>query len=267
MIEPVTFAAGALAAGGVATHASRSTVLRARWRTWLLAAPITLVPLLYLGRPGAVLLAACLGVVGAVEFGSLARLTRADVVLLAGTVVLTPLLAAMDGRVPATAWALVPLVAALPALRDGDTGAGFRRTSVIVFGAAWLGGGLVPLVLLEPRTAVAVCLGVAVADVGAWCFGKALRGPALSVHSPNKTWAGVLGSFAGASLVLVLLGSFSVALLAAVALGSVVGDLLESMVKRGCDRKDAGSWLPGFGGLLDRIDSLLVALPLALVLT
>jgi phosphatidate cytidylyltransferase len=275
MIEPVTFAAGVLAAGGVATHATRSTVLRARWRTWLLAAPITLVPLLYLGRPGAVLLAAGLGVIAAVELGSLARLTRTDVVLLAATVAATPLLGSVAATestaavVPesSVAWLLLPVLAALPALRDGDTGEGFRRTCVIVFGAVWLGGGLVPLVLLAPRTAVAVCLGVAVADVGAWCFGKALRGPALSAHSPNKTWAGVLGSVAGAALVLWLLGSLSVALLLAVAAGSVVGDLLESMVKRGCGRKDAGSWLPGFGGLLDRIDSLLVALPLALVLS
>lgn len=264
MIEPVTFAAGALAAGGVATHATHSAVLRARWRTWLLAAPITLVPLLYLGRAGAVMLAAALGMIAAAELGSLARLTSADRVLLGLILVAGPILAVND------LWRLalmLPVVAALPALRDGDTGEGFRRTCVIVFGAVWLGGGLVPLVLLEPRAAVAVCLGVAVADVGAWCFGKALRGPALSAHSPNKTWAGVLGSIAGAALVLWLLGSFSVALLVAVAAGSVVGDLLESMVKRGCGRKDAGHWLPGFGGLLDRIDSLLVALPLALVLS
>jgi phosphatidate cytidylyltransferase len=47
-----------------------------------------------------------------------------------------------------------------------------------------------------------------------------------------------------------------------VAIGAVWGDLLESAAKREFGVKDAGSWLPGFGGILDRVDSLLLALPL-----
>ncbi|NEC65624.1 phosphatidate cytidylyltransferase, partial [Streptomyces sp. SID9727] len=115
-------------------------------------------------------------------------------------------------------------------------------------------------------------LAVALGDVGAWCGGTALgrRGPLarpLSPLSPNKTWAGVLGAAVATGALLAVLGAFSPLLWAAVVGGCVLGDLVESMVKRESGVKDAGSWLPGFGGLLDRIDSLLVALLLAMVMS
>jgi phosphatidate cytidylyltransferase len=104
----------------------------------------------------------------------------------------------------------------------------------------------------------------------AWCGGKGLRhfGWArrpLSTLSPNKSVGGLVGAVIGAFLVLTLLGTVTIGLLVAVAFGGVLGDLAESMVKRQAQVKDAG-WLPGFGGLLDRIDSLLLVLPLAYLL-
>src|SRR5207248_313938 len=105
----------------------------------------------------------------------------------------------------------------------------------------------------------------ALSDVGAFTTGKLFGRytPRLTKHlSPSKTVAGVLGNLLGAALGLALLAPGALILAPIVALGAVWGDLIESLLKRAAGAKDAGSWLPGFGGLLDRLDSLLVVLPL-----
>jgi hypothetical protein len=70
--------AGVLAVGGAGALASRNPEVIRKWRTWLVSAPLV-AGLLWLGAPGAALLAAGLGVVGAVEYGRLTRLRRAGV--------------------------------------------------------------------------------------------------------------------------------------------------------------------------------------------
>lgn len=111
---------------------------------------------------------------------------------------------------------------------------------------------------------------VATADIGAYFFGRTFgqRKLAKSV-SPGKSWEGVLGG-----LLLCAVLSFVIAwntdsralmVLAIVlptALVSVLGDLLESMVKRHCGVKDSGQILPGHGGVLDRLDGFTAALPI-----
>lgn len=136
----------------------------------------------------------------------------------------------------------------------------------------WLPAHLLALSMSKmPSLVLVVGLGVALSDVGAFCIGKALAGPKLAPHvSPGKTWSGVLGNILGALLALKL-AAFALPgmqlwqwglLVLVIGLGSIWGDLLESLLKRQHGVKDAGKLLPGFGGLLDRIDSLLLVAPL-----
>ncbi|MFB8268634.1 phosphatidate cytidylyltransferase [Streptomyces sp. NPDC055955] len=269
----VPVVAGVLGAGGVAVASLPSRVrmraeLRRRWRTWALSAPL-FIGAFFVGRAGAFALAAGLGVVAVGEYARMVDLPRAERTVLAAAAIALPG-AELAGPDPRTTGALLVL-AVLAAVCAGDAEQGFTRASHTLFGLLWIPVSLSGLVLLGD-TALAVGVAVAFGDVGAWCGGTALgrRGPLarrLSPLSPNKTWAGVVGAAAATAAALAAVGAFTPVLWAAVLAGCVLGDLVESMVKREAGVKDAGSWLPGFGGLLDRIDSLLVALLLVMVVT
>jgi phosphatidate cytidylyltransferase len=118
-------------------------------------------------------------------------------------------------------------------------------------------------------------------DIAALYFGRAFGRHKLSSLSPNKTWEGSLASVAGsvlAGLAVVAAGEFlsvrgntvlhilepvwqSIVLAVIINLAAQLGDLLESAIKRGAGVKDSGTLLPGHGGVLDRIDALLLAAP------
>ncbi|MGI9351100.1 MAG: phosphatidate cytidylyltransferase [Rhizobiaceae bacterium] len=106
------------------------------------------------------------------------------------------------------------------------------------------------------------------ADILAYFFGKSIGGPKLAPRiSPKKTWSGFIGSLIGALgltyLVCWFFGfgatfSFAVVILL-LAVVSQIGDLIESVLKRKFHVKDSGALIPGHGGILDRIDGLIMA--------
>jgi phosphatidate cytidylyltransferase len=108
-----------------------------------------------------------------------------------------------------------------------------------------------------------------VGDTSAYFVGRSVGSHALAPHlSPKKTWEGTVASFLGSLIVAVIFARFMSVpvphLLGMAAVGNVagqVGDLLESAYKRSAGIKDSGSLLPGHGGVLDRIDALILAIP------
>lgn len=111
---------------------------------------------------------------------------------------------------------------------------------------------------------------VALSDTMAFVCGKLFGRHKLAPYvSPNKSWEGfvgnIIGAYAGFLIMRFACPDLPIAAIiilpSIIAIASVIGDLWESLIKRSCGVKDVGTWLPGFGGLLDRIDALLFALP------
>jgi phosphatidate cytidylyltransferase len=164
-------------------------------------------------------------------------------------------------------------------------GSSVVRVAVTVWVAAYL--GLLPCFFLQLRWppaegppyhgTLAVALAVFVpkcGDIGAYTTGRLIgRHRMTPVLSPKKTWEGFAGGLLASVAVAFLLYQFDPVLQkepwaalgfgVTVWLASVLGDLAESLVKRDCQRKDASQAMPGFGGMLDVIDSVIFAGPVA----
>lgn len=109
-------------------------------------------------------------------------------------------------------------------------------------------------------------LAICATDTCAYIFGRTIGGPKVAPKlSPKKTWAGLVGAMLGAAAV--FMWFYPKTLLEAFLLGCVfallaqTGDFIESALKRRAAVKDSGRILPGHGGILDRIDGLLLAAP------
>jgi phosphatidate cytidylyltransferase len=237
-------------------------------------------------------LVALLGVEALREFSNLVGLPRQYRVVL----FVFGLIPAPDALIGLDAFNLLPalllIVATLQPLIFGDGRQGVRHLSFAAMGWAYMSWFLAHAVLIHnwledgPGILLAVGTGVAVSDVGAFVvgktFGKHKMAPQISPNktyegakmapqiSPNKTYEGAIGNFLGAYLGVGLL-HFALpektmlllfVLPPIIALGAIWGDLVESIIKREFGAKNTGAWLPGFGGLLDRIDSFIMVIPL-----
>ncbi len=151
---------------------------------------------------------------------------------------------------------------------------GFGRWSGA--GAVYVGVPLASVLWLrdDPASGASIVLWlfavVWATDVGAYAIGRSIGGLRLApTWSPKKTWAGAVGGVTGAlatTAVLIDLGMDRQPWLLLLAAGFVsvlaqVGDMVESIVKRRFQRKDSGNLIPGHGGILDRLDSMVFAAP------
>jgi phosphatidate cytidylyltransferase len=174
--------------------------------------------------------------------------------VLVATVVLGAALAVIEGRPDRARLAGVAALIAAPIYLALPLGG--------LAGLGWTHGREVPVLLV---------LAVIVSDTSQYYAGRAFGRTLLApIISPKKTVEGAVGGFVGGTLLVVLAGAWWIPHvpfgarvllgLAVVGLG-IVGDLVESLLKRAADVKDSSHLIPGHGGVLDRIDALLLAAP------
>lgn len=163
-----------------------------------------------------------------------------------------------------------------------------KRNPIVQFGASITSIALVafPFAMLDKlylsanghTTLLACLIFIWVNDTGAFCVGSTIgRHRLFERISPKKSWEGFWGGLFFSIIAAVIISSYFttyftdfstiqwVGLAAIVSIFSTWGDLVESMLKRRAGVKDSGNLLPGHGGILDRIDSLLLVIPAIII--
>ena len=116
---------------------------------------------------------------------------------------------------------------------------------------------------------ITVCIS---SDIGGYIFGKIFKGKKLTKISPNKTYSGLIGSYIFSLIFSVIFffdySSLNKIIIFSLVISSIsqIGDLIISFLKRKAKVKDTAQFLPGHGGLLDRFDGLLFALPVGFLI-
>lgn len=221
--------------------------------------------------------------VAASEWGNLAGLARRGKVILAVSTLITgalflPGLWLNALSLQAAFWCMVFAVVFWVMLSPGLIGGVLKLPPVLIAPlglvlllAFWWSLGV--LRDTGPAWVLAVIATVAIADSSAYFAGKKFgRHKLAPAVSPGKTWEGVAGAWLGVSLfwgILHFQYGFNAWLLVifwCLLILSIFGDLFESLLKRRAGLKDSGNLLPGHGGILDRVDGLIPALPFAVIL-
>ena len=118
-----------------------------------------------------------------------------------------------------------------------------------------------------------ILIGCISSDVGGYVIGKLVKGPKLTKISPNKTISGSLGSVIFTVVIFsififYLTNNFSIKVVfiaTLISLANQVGDLFFSLLKRKAKLKDTGNFLPGHGGIIDRLDGIYLGIPIGLL--
>lgn len=269
-------------------------MLKTRIITALILAPIAIGGIFFLPPLGFALFTGAIITIGAWEWANMSGVTAPVARVVYAGVVAAVLYALLDVPAVAVLWlAVVWWLVCFLMVRSYPSGSGQWGSlpvraimGLLVLVPAWVGlnhlrtgsfqfGDVANNLLV---ILYVFCV-VWVADIGAYfagrAFGKAKLAPRVS---PGKSWAGVWGGLAAVAVFAIIVSQLASApidqtLLLVIAslvtgLVSVLGDLLESMLKRFRGIKDSSQLLPGHGGIMDRIDSLTAAIPVfALIIT
>ena len=255
----------------------RRSTLFLRARVWFVIGPLFVIAV-FIGGFVSFLLASYVILQGLSEIVRIAGIQRRYALLLMLWGQIGLLVAALAGSyVVFLPFGFLILLTLLPVVSQELTDA-HRQVADTLFAYIYVGLPMAYIVFVkstEPlglNFLVVVTIAVAVSDIGSWVVGQLLKTPQLLGEiAPGKTWSGAVGNLLGSAAAVALLWvavpkswpiAVVVVLVVMVGLGSLWGDLTDAFVKRAFGTTATSTLVIGYGGVLDRVVSLLMAFPL-----